>query len=117
MRKRSLIVGLAVVAVLGAACGGDDEGPSGGGGGSVALTAVDFAFDPTSLSVGAGNTIEFTNEDDTEHNFTSEDAGLDEDADPGSSVSISLADVEPGSYEFFCEYHPDTMTGTLEVTE
>ena len=31
------------------------------------------------------------------------------------SVTIDLTDVEAGSYDFFCEYHPD-MKGTLEVT-
>ncbi len=40
---------------------------------------------------------------------------MDEDVDGGASVTVDLGDVEPGSYEFVCEYHPDTMTGTLEV--
>ena len=117
MRKRSLLIGLAVVGALGGACGGDDPAPAGDGGGTVALTAADFSFDPSSLSAAADSTIEFSNEDNTKHNFTSEEAGLDEDVDAASSVSITLADVEPGSYEFFCEYHRDSMTGTLEVTE
>ena len=117
MRKRSLLIAVAVVAALVGACGGDDPAPAGDGGGTVALTAADFAFEPSSLSAAAGSTIEFSNEDDAKHNFTSEEAGLDEDVDAASSASISLADVEPGSYEFFCEYHRDSMTGTLEVTE
>ena len=83
----------------------------------MALTAADFAFEPSSLSAAAGSTIEFSNEDDAKHNFTAEEAGLDEDVEAASSVSISLADVEPGSYEFFCEYHRDSMAGTLDVTE
>ena len=123
MRFKHLAIALSVVALLGAACGGDDDGGSSengggdsGGGGSVTLNAVDFAFDPTDLSVGAGGTIEFTNEDDAEHNMTAEDAGIDEDVDAGGSTSISLEGVEAGSYDFFCEYHPD-MKGTLEVTE
>ena len=125
MRYKRLVVVLACVAMLGAACGGDDaddaggptEGGSDGGAQSVSLTASDFAFDPTELSAASGGSIEFTNEDDAEHNFTAEDAGINEDVDPSGSVSIDLTDVEAGSYEFFCEYHPDTMTGTLEVTE
>ena len=65
---------------------------------------------------GGGGTIDFTNEDDAEHNFTAEEAGIDEDVDPSGSTTIDLGDVEAGSYDFFCEYHKDTMTGTLEVT-
>ena len=121
MRGKRMIIALACVAVLGAACGGDDEGGSTdsgggseGGGGSVTLTAADFKFNPTDVSASAGDTIEFVNEDDTEHNFTAEDAGIDEDVEAGGSTTIELTDVEPGSYDFFCEYHPD-MKGTLEV--
>lgn len=124
MVRKRLLIGLTVIALLGAACGGDDEGGStegttengGGGGGSVTLTAVDIAFDPTELSAAAGDSIEFVNEDDTEHNFTAEDAGINEDVDAAAAITIDLTGVEAGSYDFVCEYHPDTMTGTLEVT-
>ena len=127
MRGKTWVIALACVALLGVACGGDDGGETssdGGGGnggttstegGSVTLTAVDFAFDPADLSAAAGDTIEFVNEDDAEHNFTAEDAGIDEDVDAGGSTTINLTDVEPGSYDYFCEYHPD-MKGTLEVS-
>jgi len=117
---KRLLVALAIIAMVGAACGGDDDSGNGGsgngGGGAVTLTASEFKFDPESLSAAAGDSIEYSNEDDAEHNFTVEDAGLDEDVEPGSSITIDLADVEPGTYDFFCEYHPDSMQGTLEVT-
>lgn len=124
MLRKRVLIGLTVVALMGAACGGDDGGGStdgtaddgGGGGGSVTLTAADIAFDPTDLSAAAGDSIEFTNEDDTEHNFTAEDAGINEDVDAASTITIDLTGVEAGSYDFFCEYHPDDMKGTLEVT-
>lgn len=117
-----MLAALGVVALLGAACGGDDgdttsgNGGDDGGGAGVTLTAVDISFDPDSLTVAAGGSIEFTNEDDTEHNFTAEDADLDEDVDPGDQTTVDVGDVEPGTYDFFCEYHPDQMKGTLEVT-
>ena len=127
MRSRYLVVVLALTAILGVACGGGDDadseetaaGGSGGGGGggssTVTLTAAEFAFDPTDLSASAGSTIEFTNEDDAEHNFTVKDLDIDEDVDPKGSTTIDLGDAEAGSYDFFCEYHPD-MKGSLEVT-
>ena len=122
--KKTLLGVLVAFALLGAACGGDDgggsEGESGGGeagGGSetTTLTAAEFAFDPKSLTVASGGSIEFTNEDDAEHNITAEEAGIDEDVDAKGSVTGDVTDVEAGTYEFFCEYHPD-MKGTLEVT-
>lgn len=117
--RKSLIAAIAVVALLGAACGGDDgdDAASGGdgGGSSVTLTASDFSWDTDTLTVPAGGSIEVVNEDDAEHNLTIEDADVDEDVEAGESATVDLGDVEAGSYDFFCEYHPDTMTGTLEV--
>lgn len=107
----------AFVALFGAACGGDDGGDAGsnGGGDAVTLTAAELAWDPSSLTASSGGSIEVVNEDEAEHNLTIEEAGIDEDVEGGGSVTVDLAGVEPGSYDFVCEYHPDTMTGTLEV--
>jgi plastocyanin len=129
---KKLVAGVSVLfLLLGAACGGDDGGSDDtttessdtgsdttedSGGGSVELAASNFAFEPGDLSAAAGDTIEFTNDDDAPHTFTAADAGIDEEVDAGGSTSISLADVDPGSYDFVCKIHPD-MTGTLEVTE
>lgn len=127
MSKGKSVVAVAMfVALLGAACGGDDGGDggaaaSGGGGGGgggaepVTLTAVEFAWDPSTLTAAAGGSIELVNEDEAEHNLTIEKVGIDEDVAGGETVTVDLADVETGSYDFVCEYHPDTMTGTLEV--
>ena len=125
MKKRVLLAA-GLVAVLGAACGGEDGGDaaqaaggsggaSGANGGSVTLKAADFAFQPTSLSASSGGTIRLTNSDDAKHNLTVEEAGIDEDVDAGSTTSVSLEGVEAGSYDFLCEFHP-AMKGTLEVT-
>ncbi len=128
MKLRSMIV-MVMVAVLVAACGGDggettdggggggDDAGGGGVGSSVTLTAANFAFEPESLTAATGDSIEYMNEDDAEHNFSAEDAGLDEDVEAKSSTTVDLADVEPGTYDFICKYHPDSMKGTLEVTE
>ncbi len=123
MKVVKLFPAIALVALTAVACGGGDEAEPQGGGDdgaaatSVTLTASDFSFEPTDLTVAAGGTIEYTNEDDVEHNFTAEEADLDEDVDPMGSTTIDLGDVEPGTYDFLCEYHPEDMTGTLEVTE
>ena len=115
---------VAFVALLGAACGGSDDGgeTTGGdeaaaGGGAITLTAAEFAWDTSELTASAGDSIEVVNEDDAKHNLTIEDAGVDEDVDPNGTTTVALEGVAAGSYDFLCEYYPDTMTGTLEVTE
>ena len=123
MNSKRLVVALTAAAILIGACGDDDADPATdadadvGGSDSVTLTAAEFAFDPSELSVAAGGTIEFVNEDEAEHNITAEDAGIDEDVDAAGTTTVDLGDVAPGTYDFICKYHPDTMTGTLEVTE
>lgn len=127
MKTRGMVAAVAVVALLGAACGGAEGGATDGGdaavgaeaagGSSVTLTAAEFAWDPADLSAAAGASIELVNEDDAKHNLTVEGAGIDEDVDPNATTSVDLGGVEAGTYDFVCEYHPDTMTGTLEVTE
>lgn len=125
MTKRLLVVILFVVALVGAACGGDEGGSDATGGSdnggdaaatSTQLTAADFQFQPSDVTVAAGGSIEFVNEDDAKHSFTASDANIDQDVDPKASATVDVADAEPGTYDYVCKYHSD-MTGTLEITE
>jgi plastocyanin len=116
--KKKMIAGLALAAIAAVGCGGDSEaggGSDGGGSASVSLVAEDMKFSPTSLSAASGSSIEFTNQDDAKHSFTAENAGIDEEVDAKASTAVDLSDVEAGTYEFVCKFHPD-MKGTLEVT-
>jgi plastocyanin len=126
--KKMLLVLLALVALLGVACGGDDggdetegdaapvEAEAEGDGGAVTLVAANFAFDPAELTAAAGSTIEFSNEDDAEHSFTIDKSDVDADVDGGGSTTVDLGSLEAGTYDFYCKYHEDSMKGTLEVT-
>jgi len=120
MRTVRARVGAAIVLVLGvAACGDDDDSKSrdtesAAAGTGVTITAANIAFDPTELSVAAGETITLRNDDDVEHSFTIDDPALDAEAEGGEEATVKAPD-EPGSYDFHCRYHPDQMTGTLTV--
>jgi plastocyanin len=116
---------LAVVALLGAACGGDtpgdDDGTTGapttdgGDGGAQPLAALDNEFNPADVTVESGGTIDFTNMGENEHNFSVTDQDISEDVEPGGSSTITI-DLDAGTYEFFCEYHEAAgMTGNLTV--
>ncbi|MPZ69713.1 MAG: hypothetical protein GEU71_09295 [Actinobacteria bacterium] len=113
---------LGVLALLAVACG-DEETPSGGSGGDsgeITVTAEDFAFSETEISLEPGAEVELTlvNRDDAEHSFTSDDLGVEVEAEGGEEASTTLtAPDEDGTFEFHCEYHPDQMTGTVVVGE
>jgi plastocyanin len=123
---RRLLLLLALPALMLAACGEDtstNSSQNGGGdvpaaaGADIAVEASDFAFQPKELSVdpGASTTLEFTNGDDVEHSFTSDDLGLDETVEGGASATITIdAPDENGTHEFHCRFHPQ-MKGKVVV--
>jgi plastocyanin len=115
-------VGLAAIAILttmAASCSSDDGGDTGGstqtGSGGLTVTMKDIAFDPTTLTVTAGQdtTIQLVNEDGVEHSFTLDDDSASQDVEGGESGSITINVSD--TIGWHCEYHPDTMKGTVEV--
>jgi len=135
MRTRiALVAGIVALAALAAACGGGGDETTappattgggtttspaasptetGGGGMEATLTIVDFAFNPSTLSVASGGTIEVTNTGQAPHTFTIDNTDVDVSFDAGASQSVAI-DLDPGDYPFHCKIHPQ-MTGTLTV--
>ena len=141
---RRLSAGVAVLALLLAACGDDDDEVSsdtteptsettdagvgsgddyGGNGGDrraagTAVAIVDFAFDPSTIEVGAGSTVTWTNEDGVTHTVTAGTPGsaeetFDESLDGGASAEVTFD--EAGTFPYFCAIHTD-MTGEVVVS-
>jgi plastocyanin len=73
---------------------------------TVAVSAVDFAFEIDSTELAAGETtIELTNDGGATHNLIverdGEDVGGTDAIDPGATSSVTV-DLEPGEYVFYC---------------
>jgi plastocyanin len=80
---------------------------------SVAVAIDNFTFNPQTLSVKAGTTVKWTNNDDIPHavaavnkQFRSKTLDTDD--------SYAFTFTAPGRYEYFCSLHPH-MTGTIVV--
>ena len=80
-------------------------------------------FDPAELSVEAGTAITLANVGGLPHTITAADGsfssgvvepGAEQGRFAGSSATVVVND--PGTYEFFCDIHPQAMRGTLVVT-
>jgi plastocyanin len=114
----------ALVLALAACGGGDDEGGDEGDGGgdstteptSVEVSAADFSFSPSTLEVEPGAEVEVSlvNTGEAPHTMTSEDLGLDIEAQPGATADGTFTAPESGSVEFQCNFHPQ-MKGTISV--
>jgi amicyanin len=77
------------------------------------VTIANFAFSPATVTVTAGDTITWTNDDAIVHTATSATGAFDSgDLAPGDSYSVTFTTA--GTYDYFCTPHP-TMTGRIVV--
>lgn len=114
MRFPSTTVMAAVFGLALSACGGDTaagpaEGPT--------VTVQDIAFQDQSVTVEAGTTVTWDNQDSVAHTVTSgtpNDATgvFDEELPAGEQATVTVD--EPGTYEYWCRIHPN-MTAELAV--
>jgi len=87
------------------------------GGEEVEVQMVDVAFEPEEVTVTAGTTVTWINEDAVQHTVTAGTRGdptgmFDETVAGGGSFSFTFE--EPGTYEYFCGFHPG-MSGVVIV--
>lgn len=143
MIKRTLtaLAALAVASFGLAACGGSDEETStssaagetttsssaaggGGGGETISFEAAPagLAYTTTEVTAKAGaDTIDFVNPSSTAHNVVIEGADGNDIAETdtiSSDETTTTADLEPGTYTFYCsvDSHREAgMEGTLTV--
>ena len=72
-----------------------------------------FAFAPATLTVPAGTTVTWKNEDDSPHRVT-EKNGTFTSAALDTDDSFSHTFAAPGEYQYFCSMHP-YMVGKIVV--
>ena len=138
MKIRTFGLILIGIVVLGSACssgGGGGGSPSassatppattsappasGSSGGSIAIGLVDFSFNPPTVTASTAQDIVLTNTGAALHNFSIEGTQIDQDVQPGQSVTLTAPgpSFTPGTYTFFCKYHRSQgMVGTLTAT-
>jgi plastocyanin len=140
--RRVMVVGVlaGVLALAAAGCGGGDDNGGGSasattaapettsapettaaGGGAdneLKLTAQGTAWDTTSFDLKSGGsyTLEVTNKDSVEHNFTFTEGNANQDIEGGEDATVTFTAPAAGSYPFICKYHPAVMKGTITVT-
>jgi plastocyanin len=119
----------------GAAAGGGGNQTAGGGGGAAGgggptINILEGAavqgspdFDPEDLTAKKGDQVTVVNHDTVPHTVTSGTGSSDPNSakafdtsiiNGGESATISLAQVEPGPYDYYCMIHP-YMTGKITV--
>ena len=117
----AMVVMLAVL-TLTAACGssgGDNTttttatpGTTGGGGGAQ-VVMKSMAFDPASVTIKAGESVTWTNQDSATHTVVGDDDEF-QSGDLANGASFSFTFDKAGTYTYHCGIHP-SMKGTVVV--
>ena len=147
MKRGVVIIAGCLLLLAAAGCGSSSSSSSGGtttddsgGGGRRAIAGVqandhgtkavedngkteveldDFYFKPTVLEGKPGQkvTLELKNEGDTEHTFTIDSQGVDQDLAPGEGAEVDVTIPKSGVVSFYCKFHKSSgMAGALAVT-
>ena len=79
------------------------------------IAIQNFSFQPSILSVPAGTTVTWRNQDNVQHTVTSDTVGLFDSntITPGNVFSFTFNN--PGSYKYHCNIHP-SMHGEVDIT-
>ena len=77
-----------------------------------AVKISNFTFNPPQITVKAGTTVTWTNDDDIPHTIVSPPAIRSKALDSDDKFSFTF--TTPGTYKYFCGLHPH-MTGTIVV--
>jgi plastocyanin len=134
----ALLLACLALGLVATGCGGDDDddggggggsskseqpagdGGGGGGGGGTQVSMKNIQFSPKDLTVKAGETITFTNDEAVAHDvhktsgpgadFSSGDVGGMQEGD-----TFELTLDKPGKYEYVCDVHAPGMAGSITV--
>lgn len=93
--------------------GGSSSSPASGSGNYVAI--VDFAFNPSSLTVAKGTTVYWTNTGAMTHTVTSTSGQSYDSGDMNNGAGFSVIFTNVGVNHYVCVYHAQ-MTATVTVT-
>jgi plastocyanin len=96
--------------------GGDDDdgGGGGGGGGGAEVSMEGIAFEPAEVTVSAGDTVTWTNNDSVGHDVTADSFSSGDPGAMGGGDTFEHTFEEAGTFDYVCTVHPG-MEGSVVV--
>jgi plastocyanin len=111
IRREGVLAGALLAAGL-CACGG-----AAGAANPTATTSVDlprsYRFDPSAITIAAGQTVTWTNHDNFTHSVRLTDQGNRTIGVMHPGQHVSFAFTTPGTYRYDCSFHPHDMQGVV----
>jgi plastocyanin len=132
MRKwLALLIACLALGLVVVGCGGDDDDDGNGGGGGAAtqeesgggggteVSMQNIQFQPADVTVKAGETVTWTNDEGVPHDVEGSGPGGKFSSGPEGGMqegdTFSHTFDEPGKYEYVCRVHAPGMAGTVTV--
>jgi|SRR5829696_8288103 len=128
-RWLALLLACLALSVVVAGCGGDDdessndgaqkteepaEKDSGGAGGGGSVSMEGIKFNPASVTVKAGDTVTWTNNDTVGHDVTGDDFNSGGPGGLQNGDTFKHKFAKAGTFDYVCTVHPG-MEGTVKV--
>jgi plastocyanin len=138
MRKwLPLLIACLALGLVVAGCGGDDDddegggggsgggaatqeqGGGGGGGGGAEVSMKDIQFHPADVTIKAGQTVTWTNDEAVAHDVDGSGQGVNFSSGPVGGMNegdtFKFTFDKPGKYDYVCRVHAPGMAGTVTV--
>jgi plastocyanin len=133
MRKwLPVLIACLALGLVAAGCGGDDDdeggggaatqeeqSAGGGGGGGAQVSMKDIQFHPANVTIKAGQTVTWTNDEAIAHDVDGSGPGGDFSSGPTGDMKegdrYKFRFDKPGKYEYVCRVHAPGMHGTVTV--
>ena len=81
---------------------------------SAAVKIDNFSFGPATITIAAGTTVTWTNNDDVPHVVSSDDNKMFKSKALDTEDHFSFTFTKPGTYNYYCAIHPK-MTAKIVV--
>ena len=109
-----LLVAATVVVGVTAGAGAPEQQAAAPAAGGDTVTIKGFKYMPKDLTVKAGTSVTFVNDDTAAHTASGTDSGAFDTGGIDRGAEKSVAFDRPGTYAYICEFHP-IMKGTVTV--
>ena len=126
----ALLIACLALGLVVAGCGDDDddgggdgsvtvEQNGGGRGGGKEVSMRNIQFEPADVTIDAGQTVAWTNDEGVAHDVDGSGPGGDFSSGPAGGMEKGAVFAhtfkEPGTYEYVCRVHAPGMQGTVTV--
>lgn len=81
---------------------------------TVVVTIANFAFDPATIKIKAGDTVKWINDDPPAHKIIANSLSVLQSATLNTGDSYSFTFTTTGTYDYYCQMHP-SMKGVVIV--